>query len=155
MCEEILLDNYLKKSVNYFEFCSESPSKLVFYKSNIKEVMLSFLNNDFKVNSSRITCINNNGDVKKYISSISFADKVDTVYVNGKYRIACLLNLLNYIDSRVNIIVSNYFSNKNTGIIEYYYNIVNQYNDTVVLNRKSGNRPPTATVIEIYENFVD
>jgi hypothetical protein len=82
-------------------------------------------------------------------------EKIDTILIDGRFRVACMLKIFSYINNKCNIIFNNFLQRKCYNILLKYFNVVNSTDDKslVVLHKKSNVSPPSKELIKQYEEI--
>lgn len=94
-------------------------------------------------------------DWKKYGQSIlKFANsKIDTILIDGRFRVACALHCLSVIDNDTIILFDDFNNRPYYHILLDYYDIVEKGGDRLaVLKKKIPNVVPSIDLIKKYEN---
>ena len=92
----------------------------------------------------------------KYSRAFSYLDdesknKVDLVLIDGRFRVACLLNLFNHISDSTIILFDDFYNRRVYHIVLNYYDVVQRVGKMAVLKKKNID-PPTQELIFKYEN---
>jgi len=70
-------------------------------------------------------------------TSITNYDKVDTILIDGRFRVACALNILPYINSDTRVLFDDFLNRQHQyKIVLDYYNIVKSVDNMVLLQKK-------------------
>lgn len=92
---------------------------------------------------------------KRYTDSvytIQDIDKVDTVLIDGRFRVAAAYKLYALINDECNVLVNDFGNRPHYMEILRYYNIIDRNGgNMVVMRKKTGIDPPSASEISKYE----
>ena len=137
--KEIKAFSYFMKPENvYFEFGSGGSTNLASYYKVKTYSVESDVNwhkklKDNKINAKYITIDLkakyfgypgkgvNLGNIKQYIQSYKNEYNADIILIDGRFRVACCLDIFNKIRNDTIILVHDYTNNKNYHILEKYY----------------------------------
>lgn len=176
--EKSLFYNYLNRSKYFFEFGSGGSTYQAAINRNTIKIwsvesdkewlnQLSNINLYGKVNFifADIKASGNWGypgteskyeDWVKYNRAFNNLDEsdrqlVDTILIDGRFRVACALNILEYIDSNVNVVFDDFLDRNYYHFVLNYYEIIDQAGRMVVLKKKNVDKPHPE-VIKLYES---
>lgn len=171
-----IFQEILRTSVNYFEFGSGGST--VYASNNCKNVysiesdkiwcekVISKINNNCNVNCIHVdietkpntwgypgeNC--SNEKKKKYSNmfhTIKNYDKIDTILIDGRFRVACALNIYPYISIKTRVLFDDFLNRQEQyGIILKYYSIEKHFGNMVLL-KKIDNIDIDNNIIEKYE----
>ena len=92
-------------------------------------------------------------DWKKYFRSYNPEYKADMIMIDGRFRVACALNILPYITNETAVFIHDFFDRPRYHVVLQFYNIVNK-GDVLVELRKNG-KMPSKELIDKYEHIAD
>jgi len=91
----------------------------------------------------------------KYSRAFTYLDdavkkEVDLILIDGRFRVACALNLFDQIENDTTIIFDDFLNRKNYHIVLEYYDITMKAGRTVILKKKNIGSP-SRELINKYE----
>ncbi|OHT14810.1 hypothetical protein TRFO_14735 [Tritrichomonas foetus] len=93
-------------------------------------------------------------DWVKYSRAYKREYHCDTFLIDGRFRVACALNIFTEIDDDTIVIIHDFFNRPKYHVILDFYDIVEKGTVTVVLRKKQGIQPPSRELLDKYEkNF--
>lgn len=175
--ERQLLNKYLNQSKYYFEYGSGGSTYEAARKSNIIKIYsvesdedwIDKLLNVELYNKVKFIYVNIGasgnwgypGSESTYDDWIKYSkafinigddrDKIDTVLIDGRFRVACVLNLFKYINEEVKIIFDDFLDRSYYHIVLNYFNIIDQAGRMVILQKRNVIQPHDE-VIKFFES---
>ena len=157
----LLFNQYIEKSRYYFEYGTPDSIYKVKDKNNIINIVS--VHTDFHHVNRLITSglfnkvdfivveEDSNDYIKAFINlKEDLRKRMDTIFLGGKYRVAILLTIFNFIDNNIKIIVDQFINKTHNNILLYYYEIIDEAGTTVILKKKNVSSPHPE-VIKFYE----
>jgi hypothetical protein len=176
-----LFNKYINTSKYYLEFGSGSSTYHASLKTNLKKIIVVENDihwfhrvNDFMKNNKKFinlyidikTSPNNWGypindlDKTNWVSysniikilNPNLLEQLDLILIDGRFRIACILKLHNYINNNCIILFNNFFERTVYNIILNYYDIIeNSEDNSMAVLKKKINNSPSQDIIKNYE----
>jgi len=129
-----------------------------FFKTN--RLKVSFLFIDIQTTANKLGYPGSKSkpaDKAKYSRAITTLNpkllkKIDTVLIDGRFRVACALHCFNSISNDAIVMFDDFVKRKHYHVVLDYYNIIQKGDNLVFLQKKSVD-PPTPNVISKYEQI--
>ena len=179
--ETKLLYKYLDKATYYFEFGSGGSTYQASLKDNIKEIWAVENDNNWlkklknKITSENVNYIfinmnlvkkfggkpKNRKDIEKWyqysralknLDDKSIIKQIDTVLIDGRFRVACALNCFGVINDDTVLLFDDFHNRKFYHKVLDYYTVIEETGRMVVLKRKKDIDPPSKKIIIKFEN---
>ncbi len=168
---------YLDKATNYLEYGSGGSTIQALSRNNIKYIASVESDKDWynmindiytkELNKNKIFIYNyiefnalpntygypinaSNNNIFQYVNIIKNSKNIDLILIDGRFRVACALYCLNYIDDNCIVIIDDMVGRDYYNIIYDYYNIIEIAGRIVVFKKK--NIIPDVSILQNYLN---
>ena len=176
-----LFNKYINNSKYYLEFGSGSSTYHASLKTNLKKIIavendIHWFNrvNDFMKNNKKFINLYidiktnhntwgypiNDSDKTNWASysnivnllNPNLLEQLDLILIDGRFRVASILKLYNYINDNCIILFNNFFDRTEYSIILDYYEIIeNSEDNSMAVLKKKINNSPNEIIIKNYE----
>lgn len=171
--EKLLLYKYLDNSSIYFEFGfggtthQAAKRNLKIYSVEPSQSWASQLQRDFEKIKKRIKNFdvditylvsdiiteNNTENYIKYVKMYNHSKYgADFILIDGKYLLACLMNVYQEIDSKTIVFLHQLENRDLSSIFKKYFDIIGHERDSYVLKKKKGQPQLSNEILSGYEN---